>query len=231
MIGSAELLSLPEQQERQIVDVREPGEFNLGAIPGAVNIPLGELRRRLEELNRDKEVIAYCSVGLRSYLAARILVQHGFKEVRSLDGGYRVYRAMRDELEPKEGEIKTEEEQNQGGTAAASSGGGPAEVVKLDCCGLQCPGPIMQVFNKINELPQGALLEVCATDPGFVTDIQSWCRRTGNTLLRQGHDGRSFTALIRKGDAARPLRQTRHRSRPAGTIKPLWCSAGTWTGR
>ncbi len=200
MISSAELLALPEQHERQIVDVREPDEFNLGAVPGAVNIPLGELRRRLEELNRGKELIVYCSVGLRSYLAARILVQHGFKQVRSLDGGYRLYRAMRDELEHKEGEIKTEAKQNQG--AAAASGGSSEEVVKLDCCGLQCPGPIMQVFNKINELPQGALLEVCATDPGFVTDIQSWCRRTGNTLLRQGHDGRSFTALIRKGGAA-----------------------------
>ena len=202
MISSAELLALPEQHERQIVDVREPGEFNLGAIPGAVNIPLGELRRRLDELNRDQELIVYCAVGLRSYLAARILAQHGFKQVRSLDGGYRVYRAMRDELEQKEkgSALKTEAGQNRNGAAAA--GGAPEEVVKLDCSGLQCPGPIMQVFNKINQLPPGALLEVCATDPGFVTDIQSWCRRTGNTLLRQGHDGRSFTALIRKGGAA-----------------------------
>ncbi len=72
----------------QLVDVRTPREFDLGAIPGAVNIPLDELRERLDEV--DDEVIITCQVGLRGYLAERILKQHG-RSVRNLDGGYRTW--------------------------------------------------------------------------------------------------------------------------------------------
>lgn len=72
----------------QLVDVRTPREFDLGNIPGAINIPLDELRERLDEV-ADK-VIINCQVGLRGYLAERILTQHG-RRVRNLDGGYRTW--------------------------------------------------------------------------------------------------------------------------------------------
>lgn len=72
----------------QLVDVRTPREFDLGAIPGAINIPLDELRERLDEV--EDEVIINCQVGLRGYLAERILKQHG-RRVRNLDGGYRTW--------------------------------------------------------------------------------------------------------------------------------------------
>jgi len=62
-----------------------------GAIPGAINIPIDELRGRLNELPRDKELLVSCQVGLRGYLACRILKQHGFR-CRNLTGGYRTYR-------------------------------------------------------------------------------------------------------------------------------------------
>ena len=82
----------------QILDVREPEEYEQGHIPGAIHIPLGQLRQRIDELSPDQELVVHCAVGLRSYLAARILMQKGFTNVRSLDGGYRIYEALRREV-------------------------------------------------------------------------------------------------------------------------------------
>ncbi|MBF0528933.1 MAG: FAD-dependent oxidoreductase [Deltaproteobacteria bacterium] len=80
------------------LDVREPIELQrIGVIEGALNIPLGQLRTRLAELNRDKEYIVYCAVGMRAYVAHRILRQNGFKS-SSLSGGFTMYFLMKDYL-------------------------------------------------------------------------------------------------------------------------------------
>lgn len=73
-----------------LIDVRTPGEFRSGHIPGAVNIPLDDLRERLGELDRDKKIYVNCHSGLRSYLACRILTGSGFA-CAHLSGGYRFY--------------------------------------------------------------------------------------------------------------------------------------------
>ena len=200
--------------ERQILDVREKEENELGAVPGSINIPLGQLRKRLSELDPLKETITYCSVGLRSYLALRILKLNGFKKVLNLNGGYRTYQAVR-------GEAGGLSENNRPADKPTINGNGQKDIsiqesVKLDLCGLQCPGPIMQVYKKMSSLPVGSVLEVCATDPGFSTDIDSWCRRTGNTLLERGHDGKGFTALIKKGNGS----IEKETVQAAGTIQP-----------
>jgi len=70
-----------------LLDVREPEEIEQGVIPGSVNIPLGQLRQRLGDLDKAKPVVATCQVGLRGYLAERILRQNGF-EASNLSGGY-----------------------------------------------------------------------------------------------------------------------------------------------
>ena len=75
-----------------ILDVREPAEFEQGSIEGAINIPLGQLRERVEELPRDREIWINCGVGQRAYYACRLLTQRGFK-ARNLSGGYESYRA------------------------------------------------------------------------------------------------------------------------------------------
>jgi NADPH-dependent 2,4-dienoyl-CoA reductase/sulfur reductase-like enzyme/rhodanese-related sulfurtransferase len=77
-----------------ILDVRSPGEFSAGHIPGATNIPIEELRDRLGELPRSRPIAAYCQVGMRGYLATRLLAQRGFP-VRNLSGGYTTYQAVR----------------------------------------------------------------------------------------------------------------------------------------
>ncbi len=74
-----------------LLDVREPFEYSSGHIPNAVNIPLDQIRLRLHELPRDREIIVNCRVGLRSYIGTRILVQNGFENVRNLSGGYITY--------------------------------------------------------------------------------------------------------------------------------------------
>jgi NADPH-dependent 2,4-dienoyl-CoA reductase/sulfur reductase-like enzyme/rhodanese-related sulfurtransferase len=81
------------RKEDFILDVRTPGEFARGSIPNAKNIPVDELRDRLDELPEDRPIHAYCGVGLRSYIACRILVQNGF-EAKNLSGGYMTYRTI-----------------------------------------------------------------------------------------------------------------------------------------
>ena len=71
-----------------VVDVRTSQEFARGHLPGAIHVPVDELRGRLSELPRDRSLVVYCQVGMRGYLATRILLQEGFS-VRNLSGGYR----------------------------------------------------------------------------------------------------------------------------------------------
>ena len=77
-------------EDKLLLDVRTFRENAQGAIPGSLCAPVDELRDRLEDLPKDKELLVYCQVGLRGYVAARLLVQHGYK-VRNLSGGYRRY--------------------------------------------------------------------------------------------------------------------------------------------
>ncbi len=86
-----EQLASDELAGAVVLDVRTPQEFAAGALPGAVNIPLEQLREHLEELSRDRPLIAYCKVGQRGYMAVRILMQHGF-DAFNLSGGYTTYR-------------------------------------------------------------------------------------------------------------------------------------------
>jgi rhodanese-related sulfurtransferase len=77
--------------ETLIVDVRTPSEHAQGKIPGSVNIPIDELRDRLDEIPRDRRVVVHCQVGMRGYLATRILLQAG-RVTANLSGGYQSYR-------------------------------------------------------------------------------------------------------------------------------------------
>jgi rhodanese-related sulfurtransferase len=90
------ILDSPSGREPFLLDVRTPEEFVEGHIPGAVNIPVDELRDRLAEIPRDREIAAYCQVGQRGYLATRILLQNGF-QAANIGGGYKTYRLHRPE--------------------------------------------------------------------------------------------------------------------------------------
>ncbi len=85
--------------DAMILDVREPREFQKGGVAGAVNVPLDELRPRMSELPRDRDIWIHCLAGQRSYVAERILKQCGFT-VRNLSGGYRMFRAVESIVPP-----------------------------------------------------------------------------------------------------------------------------------
>jgi rhodanese-related sulfurtransferase len=76
-----------------LVDVRDADEFETGHVPGAINLPLNQIRHRLSELPRDREVWLYCGVGQRAYYATRVLMQNGFR-VKNLSGGFRTYNLI-----------------------------------------------------------------------------------------------------------------------------------------
>ena len=84
----------PPDDRTIILDVRTAKEFGDGHLPGAINIPVDELRGRIGELPRDRRILAYCQVGQRGYIATRILLQGGF-DVANLGGGYKTYRLHR----------------------------------------------------------------------------------------------------------------------------------------
>lgn len=183
-----------------LIDVRTPAEFEAGHIPGAVNIPVDEIRRRLGEIPKDKEIVVYCRVGLRGYLAYRILVQNGFPKVRNLSGGWLTYHPVKEEEKWMKQDPMASGEQDAEQMRKTEVSSAPAgKTVEIDARGLQCPGPIVQVFQTMKNLKDGDMVAVSATDPGFLNDIKSWCANTGNRLLKVEEEGAVIKALIRKG--------------------------------
>ena len=195
--------------EAVLLDIRETAETMAYSIPNAVEIPLGQLRDRLGELDRTKEYIVFCGIGVRAYNAARILAQNGFENVGVYPGGTRFYRAN----------FPAREAEAPAPTIKAKQEEAPVENVKkvrLDCCGMQCPGPIMEVFKSMNAMAEGEVLEVTASDPGFAKDIVSWCKRTGNTLLSNEQNNGEYVATLRRGGAQTPAVQENTPAAPKG---------------
>ena len=188
--------------EAVLLDVREEAEVQAYAVPGAVHIPLGQLRARAGELDPGKPHIVFCAVGVRAYNAARILAQRGFARVQVYPGGARFYRATHESAgEPPKDPEPPRPEKAPAPQAAPAAEKQPARKVRLDCCGMQCPGPIMEVFKAVKTMADGEELEVTASDPGFARDVVSWCERTGNTLVGVTQRGGEYVAVLRKGTA------------------------------
>lgn len=91
--GDMPMARWEDVREGFLLDVREPSEVARGAVPGAVNVPLNQLRKRLGELPRDQPLRVCCAVGQRAYYAVRLLRQHGF-DARQLPGGFETYKTL-----------------------------------------------------------------------------------------------------------------------------------------
>jgi NADPH-dependent 2,4-dienoyl-CoA reductase/sulfur reductase-like enzyme/rhodanese-related sulfurtransferase len=151
------------------LDVRSREECEAGTVPGALNIPIDELRDRLKELDRSKEYLAYCQVGVRGYHAARILKQNGFR-VRNLAGGYVSYKASRNVVPET---VRPSEPHDDSGSECRNAGCSAENTVTLDACGIQCPGPIIKLKEALDRLSPGERIAVRASDPGFAQGVVS----------------------------------------------------------
>lgn len=176
-----------------LLDVRTAEEFSFGSLPGAVNIPLDDLRERMQELPKDKEIIVFCAVGLRGYLAQRILRGHGYTAVRNLIGGYKTFATANAPVGKPN--LPYNEPKNLDTQAMTTE----IKTVKIDACGLSCPGPIMKVKQAIDSIADGERIEITSTDAGFARDAQAWCNTTGNVLISNVEEKGRYTVVIEKG--------------------------------
>ncbi|MDD5316791.1 MAG: FAD-dependent oxidoreductase [Candidatus Cloacimonetes bacterium] len=184
-----------------LIDVRTEEENALGTIEGSINIPVDNLRERLSEIAKEKKTIVFCGTGLRSYFAARILMQKGFKDVLNLSGGYITYESATQKQSNEDifsGEyIGKDDHIYQGKENVLASK--KANIVEADASGLQCPGPIMRLKNEMDRLSEGDILQITASDPGFTKDVPAWCNMTGNKLLDVKTEAKKIIATVQKG--------------------------------
>lgn len=193
IISWREVAGLPADTVR--IDVRTRHEYQLGTIPGFVNIPVDELREHLNELPKDKPIVVTCAVGLRGYLAARILVQNGFTDVRNLSGGYKTWSVATSEVRHPEPCAQKEDGSCEGDEATDT-----APVLKVDACGLMCPGPVLQLKKNYENLKTGEQLLITATDQAFGKDVSAWCKLTGAQLVSLDNRNGVVAATIRKSE-------------------------------
>jgi peroxiredoxin family protein/rhodanese-related sulfurtransferase/TusA-related sulfurtransferase len=198
-----EVAALPRDGSVILLDTRTAIEYQNGHIDGYINIPLDELRGRLGELDKNKKIYVTCQIGLRGYVAAQILSGNGF-DAYNLNGGYRLYHSVTGQgLSGKK-------------TTANGEGGNTLEInpetqriesnndvtsISIDACGLQCPGPIVKLSSALKDARDGEVIEITTTDPAFASDIEGFCRRTGNAFLSISSSKGIATARIKKAAA------------------------------
>lgn len=168
-------------QNGLLVDVREPVERKMGYIKGSINIPLNELRDRLNELPKDETIYVSCQVGLRGYLASRILSENGYT-VKNLDGGWKTYSSV---FNPIDHAAKTTDEEFEAAVEVAVSG-------------LTCPAPSMEVATNMENLNEGQIMIVSSTDYSFIKDVANWVDGNNHEVLKTVNEGTLNKMYIRK---------------------------------
>ena len=187
-----------------VLDVRDEFELATGMIEGSINIPLGSLRKRIDEIPKDKNIYVTCQVGLRGYIACRILTQRGYK-CFNIDGGIKTYSSIKrakKAFENQNNNVEFNENNHLINEEVAAMNENIKANIKLDACGLQCPGPIRRVFEEVSKMESGDIIEVKASDVAFSKDIKAWCETTGNSLLKAefNKDKKAYVAYIQKGE-------------------------------
>ncbi|MFW9822914.1 MAG: FAD-dependent oxidoreductase [Candidatus Thorarchaeota archaeon] len=180
-----------------LLDVRTNREHEDRNIEGSINIPIHELRNRLQELPKDKPLLVYCEVGYRSYISSRMLLQKGYNEVYELTGGFKLYEAAI---------AKTEEIVAACGSSEAimeeyikEKSSEIDEFVIVDCSGLTCPGPLNAMIKALEDLPENKKLKVYATDPGFKSSVEAYSKLNDAVeLLYLGKEEGKLIATLEK---------------------------------
>ena len=202
--------------DAQVIDVREPSENEMGAVPGAINIPLGGLRARLNELDRAKTYVTCCAVGLRGYLAERILKQNGFR-VYNLSGGWATWRLFHPEREEVRSSVEGEQgKEDPPAVQPSTSSLQPSST--LDLRQLPCPGPVVQLKAAFSKAADGAAFKVLA-DATFEGDLRRWCAANGCMAAGLAkHGGELEATLIKGGPQLSPSTSSRPAEHSAAIV-------------
>jgi NADPH-dependent 2,4-dienoyl-CoA reductase/sulfur reductase-like enzyme/peroxiredoxin family protein/TusA-related sulfurtransferase/rhodanese-related sulfurtransferase len=198
-----------------VLDVSEDVERMVFSIPGSHHIPLSQLRDRQDEIPKDKCVVPYCSIGVRSYNAARMLCQTGCDPVKVAAGGTSFYKSNNYEQKKEDDTEKGSGDDQPGAQQAPPM---TKDLKILDCTGLQCPGPIMKVNEAIKNMEDGEILRVSATDMGFARDVESWAGRTGNTFISAERSGKENVVTLQKGTGANAVPVEKAEEPAAGVL-------------
>jgi NADPH-dependent 2,4-dienoyl-CoA reductase/sulfur reductase-like enzyme/peroxiredoxin family protein/TusA-related sulfurtransferase/rhodanese-related sulfurtransferase len=171
-----------------LLDIREKEETIAHKLPDSINIPLSELKTRINELSKDKTYIICCSQGQRAYNALRFMLDNGFNAMY-LSGGLTFYDScFSSEKKEVAKKIISEEKKME-----------EKNIIKIDAKGLSCPGPLMKLKDVLDKSPEDATIEIEATDPGFYRDISSYCESKGLKLISLEKD-KVIKAVIQKGE-------------------------------
>jgi rhodanese-related sulfurtransferase/TusA-related sulfurtransferase len=180
-----------------LLDVRTTREHEARKIEGSVNIPIHELRNRLQELSKEKSILVYCEVGYRSYISTRILLQSGFNEVYELTGGIKLYEAAIAKTEDIVAACGSSESIMEEFIKEKSTESD--EFVVVDCSGLACPGPLNAMIKSLETLPENKKLKVFATDPGFKSSVEAYSElNEAVNLLFLGKEESKLVAILEK---------------------------------
>ena len=179
-----------------ILDVRTAGEYQVGTIEGAVNISDLELRKRLDELPKDKEIYIFCQVGFRGYLSTRFLSQLGYR-VSNLTGGYKLFKTAIATTEEIAAECGTSEAIIEEFIEKKSKI--TDDYVEVDTAGLACPGPLNALIKSLETLPENKKLRIYATDPGFKASVEAYAELNDAVkLLYLGKESGKLVATLEK---------------------------------
>jgi len=176
-----------------LIDVRESVEREFGFIKGSLNISLNDLRIKLDDIPKDQTVYVSCQVGLRGYLASRILKNNGY-HVKNVDGGWKTYSSVFGSNIENDVETKTND---LGETVIENTNTIKGDSV-LDVSGLSCPMPIVKLKKGMELLESGQILELHVTDRGALNDLPAWAKKVGHTILKTEQDEHVIKFWIEK---------------------------------
>ncbi|MDT3993880.1 DsrE/DsrF/DrsH-like family protein [Mammaliicoccus fleurettii] len=163
-----------------LIDVRTQEEYEIGHINGAILHPLD----KIESFNKaqNETYYIYCKSGNRSGQASKYLAEQGY-DVVNFDGGYKAFEEKNFDDSVFESNRIINIKDNR---------------KKFNYSNLQCPGPIVNISKEMKNIEEGDQIEVMVTDIGFLSDIKSWAKQTGHTLVKLDESNNSIRAIIQK---------------------------------
>ena len=209
-----------DRSKVQIIDTRTPSEFSLGTISGAVNIPVDDIRERMGEIDKSKPVVTFCAVGLRGYIAARILMANGYDVRKPFRAATRLISWPHKTFSVPTATMTATTLLVRAVALRAVNAATAVQRLPLMPADCSDPGPILKLKQATDDMQPGETIEVKATDPGFPSDAKAWCKSTGNAFLSASCTDGCHTILIRKQQSDdKPAAACA----PAGKNKTLIC--------